>query len=152
MTYVPDEQKLVGHADREKCTERLAQAVATGHLTQDVFEQRRDRALVAVKRADLDKLTADLPPEPRPPAKRYRTQLMGDAYPFSPWRWIGSLVAAAALITLPGPVMSAEMGGFHNTPLHGTVAVLLIFAGVLTLFIGGAGFSPVGYDKPDREY
>lgn len=149
MTYVPDEQKLVGHADREKCTERLAQAVATGHLTQAVFEVRRDRALLAVTRADLDRLTGDLPDD-RPPALTYRTQVAGNGVPFSPRRWFASIVISVAMIVLPGPVWAAAAHGFNHAPMNGALPIFIIFAGCVLLIVTGIGFMPDSYETASR--
>lgn len=153
MTYVPDEGKLVGHADREKCTERLAQAVATGHLTQAAFEERRDRALEAVRRAHLDNLTADLPPEPKAPEKRYKTQVMGNGTPFSPRRWMAGITLSTAMIVLPGPLWAAAAHGFGHAPGGGAAPLFMIMAGVVGLLVFGIGFAPDGETSTDyRDY
>lgn len=150
MTYVPDEQKLVGHADREECTERLAQAVATGHLTEREFGQRRDTALEARVQRDLDLLTSDLPPVAKAPEKRVKIQVAGNAYPFSAIRWVGGILLGAATIVLPGPLWAAACGGFDHAPLKGAAPALIIVAGVVVLIVSAIAFAPDGYDRPER--
>jgi len=143
--------RRIGNTDRDATVEHLAERVATGHLTQDEFTERRDQALTARTRRDLDNLTDDIPPlasqhlEPQ----KYKTQLMGYGYPFSMTRWLGSLILAASMIVLPGPIMSAEWGGFDHIPMHGLGAVLTIVGGVVLLIFGGLGFMPDGTEmKP----
>ena len=57
-------------ADRERSAERLRTAAAEGRLTPDELEQRLERAFGARTEAELQPLTADLPPaaSPRAPA------------------------------------------------------------------------------------
>ena len=57
-------------ADRERSAERLRTAAAEGRLTPDELEQRLERAFGARTEAELQPLTADLPPAatPRSPA------------------------------------------------------------------------------------
>lgn len=150
MTFVPEEQKLVGHADREECTERLAQAVATGHLTEREFGQRRDMALEARTQRALDLLTGDLPPVPKPPEKRVKIQVAGNAYPFSAIRWIGGILLGAAMTVLPGPLWAAACGGFGHAPGSGALPLLTIMAGVVVMAVSAIAFSPDGYDRPER--
>ncbi|MDT0309247.1 DUF1707 domain-containing protein [Streptomyces sp. DSM 44917] len=52
------------HAEREAVVERLRDAAAEGRLEVEELTQRVERALTATTRADLDSLTADLPPPP----------------------------------------------------------------------------------------
>jgi len=52
-----------GHADREQVVETLKDAFVNGRLTRYEFDARAGKALAARTRADLDALTADIPPE-----------------------------------------------------------------------------------------
>lgn len=54
--------RRVGDADREAADARLQQAVGAGTLTLQDDEQRTGRVWAAGTRADLDAVTADLPP------------------------------------------------------------------------------------------
>jgi hypothetical protein len=53
---------LASDADRERVTERLRAAAGEGRLTADELEERLERAFGARTQADLEPLTADLPP------------------------------------------------------------------------------------------
>jgi Domain of unknown function (DUF1707) len=57
-----------GHADRKQAIDTLKTAFVHGQLTKDELDARAGQALVARTYADLDSLTADIPP--RPPAAR----------------------------------------------------------------------------------
>jgi uncharacterized protein DUF1707 len=48
-------------AERDAAIERLSEATGDGRLTLEEFSQRMDRATTARTRAELDRLTADLP-------------------------------------------------------------------------------------------
>jgi hypothetical protein len=50
------------HADREQVIEALKVAFAHGRLTKDELDARAGRALVARTWAELDAITADIPP------------------------------------------------------------------------------------------
>ena len=52
------------HADREQVIDTLKTAFVHGRLTRDELDARAGRALAARTRADLDALTADIPPGP----------------------------------------------------------------------------------------
>lgn len=55
-------------AQRDKCVDRLRDAVSTGDLTVEEFEQRLDAAYAVESNEELFALVANLPPPP--PAKR----------------------------------------------------------------------------------
>lgn len=153
MTYVSEEMKRVGHADRDACVDQLAERVATGHLTQADFDRRRDKALAAVTRDQLNELTADLPAPPEPAARRYKIQVAGNAYPFSMMRWTAGIAVSMAMIILPGPLWAAASHGFGHAPGEGAAPIFMILAGVILLFLTGIGFAPDGYDRENpREY
>jgi Domain of unknown function (DUF1707)/Cell wall-active antibiotics response 4TMS YvqF len=51
-------------AERDATVERLSRAAGDGRLTLEEFSQRMEQATSAKTRAELDRLTADLPAEP----------------------------------------------------------------------------------------
>ena len=55
--------------ERDAATQRLQEAFAEGRLDDSEFDQRMRTALSARTRPELDRLLADLPPQPRPPAR-----------------------------------------------------------------------------------
>jgi len=65
---VTDPDLRVSHADRDQVVAALQRHTAAGRLTLDEFSERVDRALAAITRADLAKVTQDLPAEPEPEA------------------------------------------------------------------------------------
>ena len=140
---VPEEKKRAGNADRDRYIDHLASAVSTGHLSEEEFTERRDKALTARIKDDLMVLVKDLPPVPEPERKTHMVQyqLVG-TWLFSPWRWGAALILSSALIVLPGPLCAAIYHGFDNAPLQGAMPVLLILAGVFSLLIGGIAWSP----------
>lgn len=147
--YTEDGQRIkgqelrAGNEDRDKYIDQLASAVSTGHLKQHEFEERRDKALVAVHNSDLLHLVADLPETPRNP---HRTEMVtyqvGGEWRFSPWRWGSALVLSAALIVLPGPLFAAAFHGFDNVGDKGIAPILMIMAGVVLLLGFGIGWAP----------
>lgn len=54
--------------ERDAATQRLQEAFAEGRLDDSEFDQRMRTALSARTRPELDRLLADLPAQPRPPA------------------------------------------------------------------------------------
>lgn len=54
--------------ERDAATQRLQEAFAEGRLDDSEFDQRMRTALSARTRPELDRLLADLPPQPGPPA------------------------------------------------------------------------------------
>lgn len=145
----PAHERRIGYTDRDKCVDFLAERVASGHLTTEEFAERRDRALLATRQGELDALTRDIPPLPEKPVEKYKTQVAGNAYPFSMRRWIGSLIIGASLIVLPCPIWSGAAGGFRHVPGDGVAAVILILVGVIITLFCGLGFMPDG-DEPVR--
>jgi hypothetical protein len=71
-------------AEREAAVERLRVASVEGRLTFAELTERTEAAYLAVTRADLERITADLPgmgapgAAPAPPASRRFTAIMGD--------------------------------------------------------------------------
>ena len=132
-----------GHADREQVIEALKTAFVQGRLTRDELDARAGRALAARTCADLDALTADIPPGPaaagpaRPPAPARRRPLARAA--------AGSglcLVIAAAAVRVvdladpgatPGPIPKfwALLCGLVALAAVSTALVILGF-GVVT--------------------
>jgi hypothetical protein len=72
----------VSDADRERTVALLGEHHAVGRLTYEEFVERMDRAYEARTRADLDRLTADLPSTPAAPTpqkRRWLVSVMGGA-------------------------------------------------------------------------
>lgn len=65
---VREEHKRIGDTERNRYLDYLASRFASGHLTQDEFDDRKDQALTARTQLDLDILVRDLPPMPAPSA------------------------------------------------------------------------------------
>jgi Domain of unknown function (DUF1707) len=73
----------VGDADRNRAADLLREAHVAGYLTLEELDERLGTALAARTRGELDRLTADLPPEwragqergRRPPPPRRRLDL-----------------------------------------------------------------------------
>jgi Domain of unknown function (DUF1707) len=61
--HLRSDQLRVTHADRQRAVERLGVAMTAGCLTMSEFEERVEAAWAATRRADLDALMRDLPPE-----------------------------------------------------------------------------------------
>jgi len=53
----------VSTTEREQAAEMLADAAAAGYLTTDEFSERASTAYGAVTRQELDRVTAEIPPE-----------------------------------------------------------------------------------------
>jgi uncharacterized protein DUF1707 len=143
-------QKRVGHAERDKNIDHLANMVAAGYLKQHEFDQRRDKALEAVTREDLEILVGDLPPIPRPPQVRVTYQVGGHAK-FSKAKWIAAL-AFPSLLIAAGPVFAAILHGFDHAPWHGASLVISIFAGAVLLLALGISFAPDQSRLEDSRY
>ena len=54
----------VGHTDREQVIDTLKDAFTQGRLTRDELDARTGQALAARTYAELDAVTADIPPRP----------------------------------------------------------------------------------------
>jgi hypothetical protein len=145
-TYVSEENKRAGNDDRDHYIDRISAAISTGHLSEEEFAARRDKALHAVIKKDLMVLVADLPELPVPPQPECKTHLVtyqvGGSWRFNPWRWGAGLVLSSALLVLPGPLCAAAFHGFDHAPGQGILPVLLILAGVATLLGLGIGWAP----------
>ncbi|HEX8861396.1 MAG TPA: DUF1707 domain-containing protein [Actinomycetes bacterium] len=121
-------------ADRDQALERLRDAFADGRLTEEELDQRSRAALTSRTAADLERLLADLPVTPRPPAApaagedrpvRLTLGIIGDRE--RRWRWriarrsTAIAVFGACRLDLRGAKLSAPvttitaigvMGGF----------------------------------------
>jgi len=76
---MPPEQDVelrISDADRERTVALLGEHHAVGRLSYDEFVERMDSAYEARTRADLDRLTADLPAAPGPQRERKRRWLV----------------------------------------------------------------------------
>lgn len=133
--YVSEEGKRVGNTDRDRYIDQLAAAISTGHISEEEFGERRDKALTAVIKSDLQALVNDLPDLPKPKRTMVTYQVAGDWY-FSPVRWGIALVLSSALIVLPGPLMAASM----------------ICAGVALLLGLGIAWAPSGEKRWDNAH
>lgn len=140
------------HADREQVIDALKHAFVHGRLTKDELDARAGQVLTAQTRADLARLSADIPSAPvaagpeRPPTPARRRPLARAA--------AGSgtclVIAAAALwgnsILDPGP----------NTPGHGggdgagLMFVIAIFAVLAALGILANGVLTVWEQRRSR--
>jgi Domain of unknown function (DUF1707) len=89
----------VGDADRNRTADLLREAHVAGYLTFEELDERLGGALAAHTRAELDRLTADLPPEwrarhePAPPPRR-RAELPPEA------AWLVPLLVVVAGLLL----------------------------------------------------
>jgi hypothetical protein len=61
-----DRSVRAADADRERTAEHLREQAGEGRLEPDELEQRLERAFSATTLADLDAITADLPPRREP--------------------------------------------------------------------------------------
>lgn len=146
--YTPEEKKRVGNTDRDRYIDQLAAAISTGHISEEEFGERRDKALVATIKKDLIILVADLPDLPKPKRTLVTYQLAGCSWHFSPVRWGAALIISSALLVLPGPLCAAAWHGFDNAPGGGLLPISLILLGVTCLLGFGIGWAP---DDKKRE-
>lgn len=79
------EPQRVSRADRDKYIEHLANMFAEERLSQDEFNERKDKAMTAKFPADLSALVTDLPAIPLP--KQYPAQFSEPASMDTPWAW-----------------------------------------------------------------
>lgn len=141
--YVPEADKRAGNADRDRYIDCLATAVSTGHISEQEFSERRDKALTAIKKGELKALVGDLPAIPESKrSTRVVTYQVGGSWHFSPVRWGAALVLSAAMLVLPGPLFAAAFGGFNHAPLEGGLPVFLIMGGVALLLGLGIAWAP----------
>jgi hypothetical protein len=92
----------VGDADRNRTADLLREAHVAGYLSFEELDERLGGALAASTRGELDRLTADLPPEwrashdpgRRPPTPRRRAELPPEA------AWLIPLVVLVAGLLL----------------------------------------------------
>ncbi len=104
---MPDEEAgapdiRASDAERDEVVRQLSEHAGTGRLTLDEFEQRMGLAYAATTRADLARLTADLPataksPEGRRQPTRWVVSLMGGVEKKGRWR-IGRQLTALAVM------------------------------------------------------
>ena len=156
--HVSQEDQRVGHADRDNYIERLKNAVSTGHLTDEEFEERSSEALHAVTKKDLMVLVADIPEMPRNSSGEYvtvRYQVAtgtNGAVPFSPWRWGITLFISLTMIILSGPLFAAIFHGLDNAPYAGGLPVMLIIFGAFLFILGGVCFCPGESEQKYKKY
>jgi hypothetical protein len=144
--------KRIGNADRDRYVEHLSAMVADGFLKPEEFEERRDRALLATTKPELEELITDLPALPavgkdlpkRQVQVRYQMMPDMDGYNvrFKAWRWVTGLFAGLGLIIAPGPLFSAASHGLDHAPGSGGLPILLIILGAVILLVAGIGFAP----------
>jgi hypothetical protein len=142
----------IGDAERDSTLDYLATRVSTGHITQEEFEERKDKALAARTQTDLDYLTADLPPMParvviKPAATRTVTaqMLRGDGdrkIPFSPVKWALSSSFFLALVSLLCPLSAAIWHGLGHSPGDGGLSILLTIMAGVGFIVSIIGFAP----------
>lgn len=104
---MPDEEAgapdiRASDAERDEVVRQLSEHAGTGRLTLDEFEQRMGLAYAATTRADLARLTADLPATAKPregrrPPTRWVVSLMGGVEKKGRWR-IGRQLTAIAVM------------------------------------------------------
>lgn len=104
---MPDEEAgapdiRASDAERDEVVRQLSEHAGTGRLTLDEFEQRMGLAYAATTRADLARLTADLPATAKPregrrPPTRWAVSLMGGVEKKGRWR-IGRQLTAIAVM------------------------------------------------------
>lgn len=130
----------VGDAERSAACDELSAHFAAGRLGAEDLEYRLTMAVAAVTRADLHRLTVDLPPsaQPRPPMPQRPTP-----WPPAPQRnWpamsvlavlalIGSLVIAGGMLTVLGAVepflfVAACFGGTAAAVGGASISYLLL--------------------------
>ena len=92
----------VGDADRNRTADLLKEAHAAGYLTLEEVDERLGTALAARTRGELDRLTADLPPEWRAGQERDRRPPQPQRTGFPPeLAWVVPLaVVVAAMLVL----------------------------------------------------
>lgn len=140
--YISEAERRAGNADRDRYIDHLANAVSTGHLREEEFSERRDKALLAKTKTDLITLVADLPDMPVKEIRTHNVTYQVAGGHFSPWRWGVVLVLSVSAIGLPGPLMAAAFHGFDHAPMSGGLPILLIIAGIVMLLFGGIGWCP----------
>lgn len=128
-----------GDADRDKVIEQLAGYVASGHLSQEEFTERRDRALKEETQRGLRRFMADLPQEPEPGPRRRRLP------DFSHGARRGAFHSVAAVVTLAIAIIpqnivvtgSHGIGNAHTGPL--ALGIFCIVAGAIGFIVNLIG-------------
>ena len=118
----------IGDADREAAAAELREHYAQGRLSLAELNQRLDAIFAAVTRADLRRVTADLPPAmprqvPLPAGQAQRSRQ--DAGPGSSRR--GGLWLPTALFALLAWILLAStlLPGLRFWPMPGKIGILL---------------------------
>jgi hypothetical protein len=88
----------VGDADRNRTADLLREAHVAGYLTLEELDERLGTALAARTRGELDRLTADLPPEWRAGQERDRRPPPRQRPAFPPEAWLVPLVVIVAAV------------------------------------------------------
>ena len=103
----------VGDADRNRTAELLREAHVAGYLTLEELDERLGTALAARTRGELERLTADLPPEWRA-GQEPRRRLPARQRPAFPpeLAWLLPLVVIVAALL----VLAVVARGFYFFP------------------------------------
>jgi Domain of unknown function (DUF1707) len=132
------------HADREQVIEALKDAFAHGRMTKDELDARAGRALAARTCAELDAVTAGIPPAraasgpTRPPVPRRRRPLARVAAGSGGCLALAAAAVGASFILDPG-------GPGVDRPWAGLMLLLAqyaVIAGVCILWSGVAASVP----------
>jgi DUF1707 SHOCT-like domain len=126
------------HADREQVIEALKVAFAHGRLTKDELDARAGRALVARTWAELDAITADIPPPrtasgPTRPLVRARRRPLARVAAGS-----GGCLALAAAAVLASFILDPGGPGVDR-PWAGLMLLLAQYAVIAGVWIGWSG-------------
>jgi hypothetical protein len=133
--------KRVGHTERERYVEHLANMVATGFLKDEEFSERRDKALEAITSEDLIRLVSDLPAVPGKKQVDVIYQQSG-GWRFSPWRWGLALTLGTGMIFFISPILAIVYHGLGHSPLGGGLAFMLAWAGAAVALTFGIAWAP----------
>lgn len=131
----------VGDVEREQVTAQLADHHVAGRLTTEELRTRCELALVARTRADLDRLTADLPRKQAGP--EVLSWLARPEGPFPGTRFAGFWARAGAL-WLDTVALGAEYAAL-GTPAAGAHLGYLLWLSPVAYFVGfwgSAGRTP----------
>lgn len=120
---VPPARMRAANADRERTADVLRAGYAEGRLTKEEYDDRVEAALRAATYGELERLVADLPRGPTPPAM-VPAPAPGVAVP---------VAFSGAPVVLPPPAPLA--------PINGTATAAMV-CGIATPFTGGLASIP----------